>query len=195
MRASLCKKAGERKHDMKYNQQNCKLKIVTLTSPVSHHLFCVHGSLVSRPFQFLIAYCMQKRRGKAWEKESHAWRQVDMRVDMRGAVPDKESWGPSLSDNLRLQHSKDSVNTVCCPVDSRLINAEFVSYNDWSPPPSRLPSHLPDVTHVTLSPRPSPSVFAYSMWSKTGGRNGLGMRLCAWGIESSVLYISIAVYV
>ena len=22
--------------------------------------------------QFLIAYCMQKRRGKAWEKESHA---------------------------------------------------------------------------------------------------------------------------
>ena len=23
-------------------------------------------------FQFLIAYCMQKRRGKAWEKESRA---------------------------------------------------------------------------------------------------------------------------
>ena len=35
---------------------------------------------------------MQKRRGKAWEKESRARRQVDMRVDMRvdtrGAVPD-----------------------------------------------------------------------------------------------------------
>ena len=26
-------------------------------------------------------------------------------------------------------------------------------------PPSRLPSHLPDITHVTLSPTPSPSVF------------------------------------
>ena len=40
-------------------------------------------------------------------------------------------------------------------VDSRLINAKFVNYNDRAPPPSR----LPDVTHVTLSPRPSPSVF------------------------------------
>ena len=39
--------------------------------------------------QFLIAYCMQKRRGKAWEKESRAWRQVDVRVDTRGAVTDR----------------------------------------------------------------------------------------------------------
>ena len=30
---------------------------------------------------------------------------------------------------------KDSVNTVRCLVDLRLINAEFVSYNDRSPPP------------------------------------------------------------
>ena len=37
-------------------------------------------------------------------------------------------------------------------VDSRLINAKIVNYNDRAPPPSR----LPDVTHVTLSPRPSP---------------------------------------
>ena len=43
--------------------------------------------------------------------------------------------------------------------------------------PRCLPSRLPDVTHVTLSPRPSPSVFAYSMRSKTGGGNGLGTRL------------------
>ena len=34
--------------------------------------------------QFLIAYCMQKRRRKAWEKESRARRQVDVRVDARG---------------------------------------------------------------------------------------------------------------
>ena len=61
-----------------------------------------------------------------------------------------------------------------CPVDSRLINAEFVSYNDRSPPPSRLPSSLPDVTHVTLSAGPSLSVFAYGMRSKTRGGNEAG---------------------
>ena len=31
--------------------------------------------------------------------------------------------------------------------------------------------------HVIKSPRPSPSVFAYCKQSKTGGGNGLGMRL------------------
>ena len=44
-------------------------------------------------------------------------------------------------------------------------------------PPSCLPLHLPDVMHMTPSPRPSPSVFAYCKRSKTGGWNGLGMRL------------------
>ena len=34
---------------------------------------------------------MQKRRGKAWEKESRALSQVDVRVDTREVVPDKES--------------------------------------------------------------------------------------------------------
>ena len=52
-----------------------------------------------------------------------------------------------------------------------------MSYNDRSQPPSRLPSRLPDVMHVTFSPRPSPSLFAYSMQSKIGGGNGLGTRL------------------
>ena len=61
-------------------------------------------------------------------------------------------------------------------VDSRLINAKFVNYNDRAPPPSR----LPDVTHVTLSPRPSPP-FLYWKRSKTGGGNGLGTRL---GVKS-----------
>ena len=36
---------------------------------------------------------------------------------------------------------------------------------------------LPDITHVTRSPRPSPSVFAYCKRSNTGGGNGLGTRL------------------
>ena len=51
-----------------------------------------------------------------------------------------------------------------------------MSYNDQSPPPLHLPSRLPDVTHVTLSPRPSPSVFAYCKRSKTGGRKVLGNK-------------------
>ena len=45
-------------------------------------------------------------------------------------------------------------------VDSRLINARFVSYNNQAPPPSMascVPSCLPDVMHVTLSPRTAPS--------------------------------------
>ena len=45
---------------------------------------------------------------------------------------------------------RQRVNTARCSVDSRLTNTKFVSYNDWVPPNSR----LPDVTHVTLSPRP-----------------------------------------
>ena len=39
--------------------------------------------------QFLITCNMQKRRAKAWEKESRGWRQVDVRVDMRGAVTNR----------------------------------------------------------------------------------------------------------
>ena len=52
-----------------------------------------------------------------------------------------------------------------------------MSYNDRSLPPLRLPSRLPDVTHVTLSPRPSPFAFVYCKQSKTGGGNNLGTRL------------------
>ena len=58
-------------------------------------------------------------------------------------MPNEESQGPSCSILSRL---KDSVNTVRCSVDSKLLNAKFVSYNNWIPPPSR----LCDVTHVTL---------------------------------------------
>ena len=49
-------------------------------------LFPGHSRLL-----FLIACSMQKWRGKSWEKESHALHQVDMRVDMRGRMSDKES--------------------------------------------------------------------------------------------------------
>ena len=59
-------------------------------------------------------------------------------------------------------------------------------------PPSCLPSRLPDVTHVTLSPRSSPSIFAYSMRSKAGGGNGLGTRLLkVSGLEVSNSFLLI----
>ena len=57
-------------------------------------------------------------------------------------------------------------------LDLRLINAEFVSYNDRSPPP-HLPSCLPDVTHVTLPGLPPP--FLHTVCD--GGGNSLGTRL------------------
>ena len=44
------------------------------------------------------------------------------------------------------------------------INSKFVNYDDWVPPLS----HLLDITHMTLSPKPFPSVFAYCKQSKTG---------------------------
>ena len=47
-------------------------------------------------------------------------------------------------------------------VDSRLINAKFVNYNDRAPPPSR----LPDITHVTLSPFPSVFILRDQNWSR-----------------------------
>ena len=54
-------------------------------------------------------------------------------------------------------------------VNSRLIKAKFVGYNDQAPPPLC----LPDITHVTLSPRPSPLFLPL----QTRGGNGLGTRL------------------
>ena len=88
-------------------------------------------------------------------------------------MTNEESCGPScniLSKNLRLLRSKDSVNTAHCSVDLRLINAKFVSYNGWALPPSRLPSRLPEVTYMTLSPRPSPSVLqAIKIWRRERG--------------------------
>ena len=127
--------------------------------------------------QFLIAYCMQKRRGKAWEKESHVWRQVDMRGG--GAVPNRNSqtsrWSASSLPNSEL-YWHCLLNVTVLSSWTKYYKKDLKSLHQ-APPPSCLPSRLPDVTHVTLSSRPSPSAFAYSMWSKTGGRNGLGIRL------------------
>jgi len=45
-----------------------------------------------------------------------------------------------------------------------------------APPPICLPSVYLTL-HITKSPRPSPSIFAYCKRSNTGGGNGLGTRL------------------
>ena len=52
-----------------------------------------------------------------------------------------------------------------------------------------LPVYLHHVTPLctTKSPSPSPSVFAYCMWSKTGGGDSLGMRL------DSIIACSVAI--
>ena len=46
--------------------------------------------------QYLIAYSMQIRRGKAWEISSRAVTSGRQKVDTRGAVPDEESRSPFL---------------------------------------------------------------------------------------------------
>ena len=65
-----------------------------------------------------------------------------------------------------------------------------MSYNDRALPPSR----LPDVMHVTLSPRPSPSVLAYCKQSKNGGGNDLGTRLHSTTMCSASLIPNVQQY-
>ena len=59
------------------------------------HPFHPHDILASFPgrshLQYLIAYSMQIRRGKAWEISSRAVTSGRQKVDTRGAVPDEES--------------------------------------------------------------------------------------------------------
>ena len=62
-----------------------QLAIVTICANTNYSLIRDKGCITSTPkptvvasfpgrscLQFLIAYCMQKRRGKAWGEESHA---------------------------------------------------------------------------------------------------------------------------
>ena len=135
---------------------------------------------VPRPFpflQFLITCSMLKRRGKAWKNESCAWHQVDM----RGVVPDCFVTHKPCIDQPRIYRIMSCNNavfqTLQCGQDITRRTSRFFVGHICPPPPSCLPSRLPDVMHVTHSSRPSPSVFAYCKWSKTGGSNGLGTRI------------------
>ena len=57
------------------------------------------------------------------------------------------------------------------------INSKFVNYDDWVPPLS----HLLDITHMTLSPKPFPFVFAYCKnWRRERpGNKAIIMLLCS----------------
>ena len=101
---------------------------------------------------------MQKQRGKAWKKESHVSRQVDV----RGVVPDHCNsqtlrWSASsLPNNELYWHCLSNVTVSSswiryCKKDLKILR--------WAP-------SLPYVTHVTLSTEPSSSVFAYCKQSK-----------------------------
>ena len=94
-----------------------------------------------------------------------------------GAVPDEGSCDPSCSIYL-VQKLETVTFERQCQYSSlfgrfEADQPESLSYNDRAPPPSC----LPDVMHVTLSPKPSPSVFAYCKRSKAWGGNGLETRL------------------
>ena len=139
------------------------------------HVLC---TLVPKPFLLPVFDRLQYAKTEAEGLgESRSWRQVNVRVDVRGAVPDEESWGPScniLSKKLETVTFERQHQYSLLFGKPKADQCKVVIYNDRAPPPSR----LPDVTHVTLSPRLSPSVFAYCKQSKTGGGNGLGTRLC-----------------
>ena len=64
----------------------------------------------------------------------------------------------------------------------RYANIQGKVWENWShvtPPPVCLPSVNLMSSHVTRSPRPSPSMFYILQIQCTGGRNGLGTRLVA----------------
>ena len=72
-------------------------------------------------------------------------------------------------DQPRVYHTTSCIDAVFQMLQSQVLGQDitrrtsrfFVGHR----PPSRLPSRLPDVTHVTLSPRPSPP-FLYCKRSK-----------------------------
>ena len=139
-------------------------------------------ALVSFPghsrLQFLIAYSMQKWRGRSGRK-SCAWHLVDMRVDTRvdmmGAVSDRCNsqtlhWSVLNLPNNEL-YWRCLSNITALSFWTRYYKKDLKILHQ-APPPSCLPSHLPD-----FFSQASPSIFAYCKLSKTGGRNRLGTRL------------------
>ena len=99
---------------------------------------------------------------------------------MRWSVPDKKSWGPSCPKTWDCIIRKTaSIQLVIQLIRGWSMQGLWVTTIGHRPPqwPHCLPSCITDIMHITLSPRPSSSIFAYCKRSKTGAENGLGMRL------------------
>ena len=102
-------------------------------------------------------------------------------------------------DQPRVYHTTSCIDAVFRMLQSQVLGQDitrrtsrfFVGHR----PPSRLPSRLPDVTHVTLSPRPSPP-FLYCKRSKlepgTAWERGyvLGVSICPVSTVSKWLTVS-----
>ena len=139
---------------------------------VQHCGFKARSQAVSASSFWSLGVC-KSRGGKAWEKESHAWRQLDVME----AVPNHCNsqtlhWSASsLPNNELYWRCPSNVNSLKF-LDKILQEGPQDSSSGTTPLMS-----TPTSTWINLSPRPSPSVFAYCKWSKTGGGNGLGTRL------------------
>ena len=139
---------------------------------------CMHSSFPGRScLQFLIAFCMQKRRGKALEKQSRAWHQVDM----RGAVTDC-----SNSQTLALisldsteQRTVLTLSFECYSFrfSVKILQEELQdSLLGTTTPRVYFHVYLTSCTWLFLQGRFC-SIFDHSMRSKTEGENSLGTRL------------------
>ena len=109
---------------------------------------------------------MQKWRGRAGRK-SHAWRQLG-RYEGSGAnhcITHKP-----FIDQLRIM---SCIEAVFRTLQSQVVEQD-ITRRTFKILRQGLPPHVYLTSACTwLSPRPSPSVFAYRKQSKTGARNGL----------------------
>ena len=118
------------------------------------------------------ACSVQIWRGKAWGIWSHVETSGRQRVGTQGAVPDEESQNPSCYVSTRIGgksiRKAASIPSIVHDVRDRK------NYYDWAP--SLVCVYLTP-PHMTKSPNPPHSIFAYCKRSKTGGGNSLGTRL------------------
>ena len=122
---------------------------------------------------------MQKWWGKAWEKESRVWCQVDVR-----------GWCLMVVTHKLCVDQPQVYRTSCIDAVFRMLQSR-TRYYKKDPKILRRASPLTFSPHIYLTshtrfflPGLSPSVFAYCKRSKTGGGNGRGPRLtlavCSW---------------
>ena len=113
--------------------------------------------------QFLIASSMRKQRGKAWEIQSCAMTSGRQRVDRQGAVP-----GHCNSQTFALTSLESTEQWAVLMLSFERWSLKFFDQILQEGPWDSLLGTAPCLSiyhyvtvHVTKSPRPSPSVFAY----------------------------------